>query len=361
MEDIKMKPKERFISALKGGTPDLIPLFDYLFSKKLYKEVLDLEFESYNNLAALKLAEALGHDGVFTMASLPENYKLNFISDCKYIDEWGTTYKINKSSWPFNAPINYSIRDENDLQSFDLPNPNDESRYYSIIEAIENNKKSIAIIGGVGGPFTQAAIIIGLERLSIMAIDNIKFIKELFLITAEYALNQINMLKKIKVDVINISDDLGYSTSTFFSPQWYEEYLFPCYKQLVDEIKHNNLPVFLHSDGNLNSIIGYLIDLGFDGLNPIERKANMSIKTIRKKYGTKLCLIGNVDSSKILVFGKEEDVEIETLECIRDGGMEGAYILASDHSFHDDIPKENIFKIIKIRNKFGKYPIRCTI
>lgn len=356
-----MKPKERFICALKGGTPDIIPLFDYLFSRKLYKEVLGLDVEGYNNLAALKLAEVLGHDGVFTMAGLPKNYKLDFISDCEYIDEWGTTYKINKSSWPFSAPTNYSIRYENDLRNFKLPNPNDESRYYSIINTIENNKKSIAIIGAVGGPFSQTAAIIGLERLSITAIDNINFIKEMFLITTELALNQINMLKKIGVDVINIADDLGYDSSTFFSPQWYEEYLFPCYKQLVDEVKQNNLPVFLHSDGNLNSIIECFIDLGFDGLNPIERKANMSIKNIRKKYGNKLCLLGNVDSSKTLVFGKEEDVEKQTLECIRDGGIEGAYILASDHSFHDDIPKENILKIIEIRNKFGKYPIKCTI
>ena len=141
-----MKPKKRFICALKGGTPDIIPLFDYLFSKKLYKEVLGLDVEGYNNLAALKLAEVLGHDGVFTMAGLPKNYKLDFISDCEYIDEWGTTYKINKSSWPFSAPINYSIRDENDLRNFKLPNPNDESRYYSIINRFLSELGKIRVI-----------------------------------------------------------------------------------------------------------------------------------------------------------------------------------------------------------------------
>ena len=353
-----MKPKERFTCALKGGIPDIIPLFDFLFSKKLFKDVLGYEVKGYDNLEALKLAEALGHDGLYVLPDLPKNYKLNFISDSEYIDEWGTTFKINDSSWPFSAPVNYSIKDKIDLKNFKIPDPNNESRYYPIIETIENNKKSIAIIGSIGGAFTGAEMIIGVERLSIMAIDDMDFIKELFFITTEFALNQINMLYKIGVDLILVGDDLGYDSSTFFSPLWYEKYLFPCFKQLVDEVKRKNLPIFLHSDGNINSVLGSLIDLGFDGLNPIERKAHMSLKDIRAKYGNRICLVGNVDSSSTLVFGKEEDVEKQTLECIRDGGKNGAYILASDHSFHDDIPKENIFKMIDVRNKFGKYPIK---
>jgi len=357
MKDIKMKPKERFICALKGGTPDIIPLFDFLFSKKLFKEVLGYEVKGYDNLEALKLAEALGHDGLFVMPGLPKNYKLNFISDCKFIDEWGTTYKINDASWPASAPVNYSIKDKADLRNFKIPDPTEESRYYSIIEAIENNKKSIAIMGSLSGPLTLSGVVIGIERLSIKAIDDINFIKELFFITTEYALKQISILKKIGVDAILVADDLGYDSSTFFSPIWYEKYLFPYFKQLTSEIKRNNLPILLHCDGNINSILSSLIELGFDGLNPIERKANMSLKNIKKKYGNKICLVGNVDSSNTLVFGKEEDVKNETLECIRDGGQNGAYILASDHSFHDDIPKENIFKMIDVRNRFGKYPI----
>ncbi len=353
-----MKPKERFICALKGGTPDIIPLFDFLFSKKLFKDVLGYEIKGYDNSEMLKLAEALGHDGLFVMPGLPKNYELNFISDSEFIDEWGTTYKINEASWPASAPVNYSIKDKIDLGNFKIPDPTEESRYYSIIEAIENNKKSIAITSSLSGPFTLTGVIIGLERLSIKAIDDINFIKELFFITTEYALKQVSIYKKIGVDVILVADDLGYDSSTFFSPSWYEQYLFPYFKELTDEIKRNNIPILLHSDGNINSILESLIDLGFDGLNPIERKANMRLKNIREKYGNKICLVGNVNSSKTLVFGKEEDVEKETLGCIRDGGQNGAYILASDHSFHYDIPTKNIFKMIDVRNRFGRYPIK---
>ena len=185
-----------------------------------------------------------------------------------------------------------------------------------------------------------------------MAIDNINFIEEMFLITTELALNQINMLKKIGVDVINIPDDLGYDSSTFFSPQWYEEYLFPCHKQLIDEVKQNNLPVFLHSDGNLNSIIECFIDLGFDSLNPIERKAHMDLKQLKDKYNNKICLIGNVDSTNTLVNGSKKDVEEEVLKCINDAGREGAFILASDHSLRDEMPIENILAMNVARNRF---------
>ena len=35
-----MKPRERFVTALNGGTPDRVPVFDFLFSPKLQKELL---------------------------------------------------------------------------------------------------------------------------------------------------------------------------------------------------------------------------------------------------------------------------------------------------------------------------------
>jgi len=60
-----MIKKQRFIHALKGGIPDKIPLFDFLFSRKLYKEVLGIEIKTkgYDNLMALRLAQKLDHEG----------------------------------------------------------------------------------------------------------------------------------------------------------------------------------------------------------------------------------------------------------------------------------------------------------
>ena len=87
----------------------------------------------------------------------------------------------------------------------------------------------------------------------------------------------------------------------------------------------------------------------------------MDLKKIREKYGNSIVLSGNVDSSATLVFGTENDVKKETLQCLLDGGKNGCYILSSDHSFHDDIPNKNIFAMIDTCKKYGKYPLDIVL
>lgn len=83
----------------------------------------------------------------------------------------------------------------------------------------------------------------------------------------------------------------------------------------------------------------------------------MDIGKIKKEYGKKLVLIGNVNNKQTLVSGTKEDVINETKECIKVAAPGGGYILGSDHSVHDDIPNENVFAMIETGRKFGTYPI----
>jgi uroporphyrinogen decarboxylase len=59
-----------------------------------------------------------------------------------------------------------------------------------------------------------------------------------------------------------------------------------------------------------------------------------------------------------MVAGTPEDVKRETLECLEIGGPGGGYIIASDHSVHDDIPEVNILTLIETVKKYGKYPLK---
>ena len=49
----------------------------------------------------------------------------------------------------------------------------------------------------------------------------------------------------------------------------------------------------LHSDGNLNSIMPYLIEAGFDGLHPVELSSGMYLEELKHKYENKIVFFGN--------------------------------------------------------------------
>jgi len=51
-------------------------------------------------------------------------------------------------------------------------------------------------------------------------------------------------------------------------------------------------------------------------------------------------------------------VRREALECLRIAAPGGGYILATDHSLHDDIPLENILAYVGLAREHGNYPLR---
>jgi len=81
----------------------------------------------------------------------------------------------------------------------------------------------------------------------------------------------------------------------------------------------------------------------------------MDLAFVKKNYGDKLCIIGNIDSSRTLPFGTPEQVEVETLEALRIAAPGYGYVLASDHSLHDGIPVKNILRMFECARKYGAY------
>lgn len=353
----EMSSRERFTTILEHKIPDRIPVFDFLFSKPLYNEILGMNIKKYNDLDYFLLADALGLDATLLSTGMPEEYILKTLSGDTFIDEWGTVYRIAENTWPSSTPFDHIINNKEDLKNLKIPDGSEEKRYFEAIKAIENNNNKLASIAIITGPFTMVMMIIGLSKMSEYIYDEPEFINDLLKITANYCLQLIEGFNKIGVDAILVADDLGFSGGTLFNPEWYRKNLFPYFRELVKEIKKKSMYPILHSDGDIRLIIQDIIDIGFVGLNPIEKKSNMDLKEIRERFGNKLTLSGNVDSSKTLVYGNKEEIIRETLNCMKGGGKEGAYILSSDHSFRKEIPNKNIFTMIETCKKYGKYPL----
>ncbi len=101
-----------------------------------------------------------------------------------------------------------------------------------------------------------------------------------------------------------------------------------------------------------------LVASGINAFHPVERAAGMDLARIKAKYGTRLCPIGNINNKTTMVSGTPEDVRREALECLRIAAPGGGYVLATDHSLHDDIPLANIRAYIETAKEHGTYPLK---
>ena len=108
---------------------------------------------------------------------------------------------------------------------------------------------------------------------------------------------------------IIIADDIAYQQNTYISPDFVEQHLLPIWQAQVMAAKDLGVPVFFHSDGNLNAIVPYIVAAGFNGLQCIEPAAGMDFRKIKERYGKDLCLMGNIDPSLLTEQGNQSDIE----------------------------------------------------
>jgi uroporphyrinogen decarboxylase len=148
------------------------------------------------------------------------------------------------------------------------------------------------------------------------------------------------------------TDDMAFKTAPLFSPQVFREVIQPRYRRVAPKIA---IPWVVHSDGNLLPILDDLLSLGIAGLHPIEKGA-MDIRAMKRDYGDRLCLLGNVDLN-ILGMGTPAEVEREVRGLIQDVAPGGGYILTSGNSLASYVRPENVLVMVDAVQKYGWYPM----
>ncbi|MCC7494968.1 MAG: hypothetical protein IT204_21650 [Fimbriimonadaceae bacterium] len=143
------------------------------------------------------------------------------------------------------------------------------------------------------------------------------------------------------------ADDLGAQDALMVSPPMWRKLVKPHQARLFAGIKAlaPHVKLVYHSDGAIFDVIGELIDLGIDALNPIQVSASGMGDTARLKatYGRDLCFWGGAcDSQHTLPHGTPAAVREETKRRIGDLAPGGGYVFAGIHNIQADVPPANL-------------------
>ena len=158
-------------------------------------------------------------------------------------------------------------------------------------------------------------------------------------------------------EAVLVADDFAYKTGPFISPKHWTEIVYPELRRVVENFHKRGVPVLIHSDGNITSLLHGIVKAGIDAVQPLEPTAGMRLREVKREYGDKICLIGNIDVAYTLASGTIEEVVEEVKTAIKDAAYGGGYILGSGHTIHDSVSPQNFVAMIKATKKYGKYPI----
>ena len=243
-----------------------------------------------------------------------------------------------------------------DFESFRWPDPDslDYSAFEKVKSCLPPQVKVIAILGKI---FTSVWWLMGLEGMSLSFVDEPSLVPKLFEKIGKFQFRVFeNLLKFDSVGVVWHADDIAYSTQLMVSPKILRQHLFPWYKEMNRIAHEKGRLVVFHSDGKLHDVIEDIIGCGFDGLNPIEPKA-MNINELKKKFGSRISLIGNIDLGYTLTRGTPEEVKAEVRQRIHDLAPGGGYAVASSNSVPEYVPLANFNAMREATFQYGKYPI----
>jgi len=349
-----MTRKERFLTAVRVQQPDRVPMFDFLFQEPMYEALIGHRPGTYNAPDAIALALALGHDCVWVPFGGFSGFAPKYLDENTYIDQWGTTYRHNESAWPIDAPIDYPIKSREDLSHYVPPDAALPGRLDQLELAHTVESDGIAIAGGVGGPFTQAWMLMGYEQIGYTLYDDPAMLETLFRISNEYHKEAARRMVQVAgCDAMWVSDDLGDSSRAFMKLHHFRKHYLPYLAELVEYIDGLGVPVLLHCCGRFKDYLPDLAQTKIRAIHPLQRTAGMDLRWAKENYGQRFCIIGNIDSSRTLPYGTPADVAAEVREAIDIAAPGGGYVLASDHSLHDGIPVENILALSHAGLEYG--------
>lgn len=161
------------------------------------------------------------------------------------------------------------------------------------------------------------------------------------------------------VDVIALNEDLGGQESPLISPTIYRKYVKPRHKEIFSFVKRKapQAKLFLHSCGSVYDLIGDLVEIGVDILNPVQVRArNMDTKKLKKEFGKDLVFWGGgVDTQEVLPYGTPDDVRDEVKRRIDDLAPDGGFVFNTIHNIQADVPTENIIAMWETVMEYGKY------
>jgi uroporphyrinogen decarboxylase len=237
------------------------------------------------------------------------------------------------------------------------PDPDAPHRLGDLAELVKRFKGRKAIVFVQRAAFMHSVALRGFEDLLVDFLAEPEFAGGVMDVVLDHNMRLARNAVRAGADIIVLADDYAGNDTTFFSPAVFERFVRPRLQRVVDVIHEEGAKVIKHSDGNLWPILDRIIDTGIDGINPLEPVAGMDIGEVKRRYGDRVCLVGNIDCSYILSEAPTDEVVEAVAECIRKGSPGGGHVIASSNCIHSAVKPENYRTMIRATRELGGYPI----
>jgi uroporphyrinogen decarboxylase len=126
----------------------------------------------------------------------------------------------------------------------------------------------------------------------------------------------------------------------------------------VCEVAHRHgRPVQYHMCGRSRQALPITADMGVDGFDALESPptGNVDLAEVKREFGGRVSLRGNVNSITVMLNGTPEDVEADVRRCMDAAKAGGGFILGVGDQTPYATPEENLRAFVEAGIRYGAY------
>lgn len=343
-----MNKKENYLRAVRFERPDYIPM---TFG------INDACYQAYPQEALFELMEQhplLFPD--FQKPALPFTPEFASVAkkDAPYRDDFGCVWETTVDGIT-GTVTGHPLADWNNFATYQAPNPDvcmgiGPVDWKKIQDEIQNTPDELHM-GGLrhGHTFLQLCDIRGYENLLFDMMDEEPRLWELIQLVEEFNLGIIRHYLECGVDVMTYGEDLGMQVGPMLSPDQFRTYIKPSYQRIIRPAKEKGIPIHMHSDGDIRTLVDDLIDGGVEIIN-LQDLVN-GIDWIAERFSGMVCVDLDIDRQKITRFGTPKEIdELIRKEVSSIATPQGG--LTMIYGLYPGIPLENVKAVMDSMEKY---------
>ncbi|UCE13793.1 MAG: hypothetical protein JSV04_01135 [Candidatus Heimdallarchaeota archaeon] len=332
-----MNSRERVLTTFAHEEPDRVPLFEGWIESAVIEALGGSSIDARIKLGLDCLP--LGWHPIGKTQAYGEG-----------IDEWGRIFKNGQ----YGGGV---VKTQEDLEKY-TPSVSHAENWFipEKVNQIKNKyrEKYCFYFAWHDCSLGLAYMSMGIEKFFRSLYDQPELVKAVIERNTEWIIALVEQANHVEVDFILLGDDAADNSRPLISPKFFRELILSQYKRIIQA---SDVPIIWHSDGHITPLLPMIIEAGFAGVHSLESKASIDLATVKKEYGDKLVLAGNLDTTEILCQANLELVRKDVERCISQGAPGGGYLFSSSNSLFEGHNIEAIKEAYKYAKKIGSYPI----
>lgn len=278
-----------------------------------------------------------------------------------WIDELGTTRKdfkeIENPGFVTRSYLRFPVENRQDFLKMQPHfNPDDKRRFSQSWPVAKSRypQRDYPIEWIIPGFFWLIRDWMGFYNTCLAFYDQPDLVREMVEFITDYNCRLIRNVMDdddVEVDLLVIGEDMAYKNNPMISPQMCRDFLLDGYRRINDTAKqYGTKYIVVDCDGYSDPLIPVWLEAGFDGIYPMEVAAGVDAVKLRKEYGRKLLMFGNVDKRQLAKGPDAIDREVGKKIPL---ALEGGYIIGVDHAVPPDISFDNYLYYVKTLRRLG--------